>query len=73
MVCYIRTTIALTTADPGFIAAVGLSGEREAAMREVQIMAGYVAGVRAQAQRPTKASQRGVRAQAHAAGLRGGR
>jgi hypothetical protein len=73
MVSYIRTTIALTSADPGFIEAVGLSDEREAAMREVQIMAGYVQGVRAQAQRPTAESQRGVRAQSHAAGLRGGR
>jgi hypothetical protein len=73
MVSYIRTTLALTSADPGFIAAVGLSDEREAAMREVQIMAGYVQGVREQAQRPTEASQRGVRAHGYAAELRGGR
>jgi hypothetical protein len=73
LVSYARTTSALLFADPGFIDAVGLGCEREQAMRESAIMAGYLAGVQAHAQRPTEESQRGVRAHVYAAGLAGGR
>jgi hypothetical protein len=73
MVSYIRRTIALVESDPDFAELIGLGAERNTAVMEVQVMAGYVMGAREQAQRPTEASMRGVRAQAHAAGLRGGR
>jgi hypothetical protein len=73
LVSYARNIHTLAPMDAGFAAAVGLADEREQAVREAAVMAGYLAGVQAQAQCPTAESQRGVRAHAYAAGLAGGR
>jgi hypothetical protein len=71
---YVRFTSALGLADAGFVEAVGLGAERRQAEREAEVLAAYMAGAQAQAQRATEESQqRGFRCQLAKAGLRGGR
>ncbi len=72
---YMSLALAHQKSDRDFLAAVDprLAVEHDTYSRELAVLTGFLSGVAAQAQRPTEASQRGVRYQMAKAGMRGGR